>query len=477
MRSSRSNTVTAWPTRRSCCAVASPAGPEPMTATFLPVCLVGGSGLIQPCCQAWSMIASSMALIVTGSSLMPSTHAPSHGAGQTVPVNSGKLLVACSRSMASGRWLRYTRSFQSGMMLPSGQPWWQNGMPQSMQRAPCFFNSSSASGSITWRQSRTRSATGRYGCFARLNSMKPVALPMRRLHPCLVLGHAGLARLGDGREHALVILRDDPDELRLRGLPVVEQLLRQRRAGVLRVAAQQLLHLLHILGIAERLEFDHRRVATALEVTARIEHECESAGHAGGEVAPHGTDDDHAPAGHALAFVLAHALDDPVRAGISHREALAGQPAEIGLAAGGAVKRDVTDDDVLLGHERRLARRIHHQLRARQALADVVVGVALEREADALGQERTETLAGGAVEVDADGVFRQAVGAVTLGYLGAQDRADGAMDVANRQNDLLRLFLFQRRACQRQNSADVERAFEAVVLRAGAAAGGAWPGP
>ena len=31
---------------------------------------------------------------------MPSTHAPSHGAGQSRPVNSGKLLVACSRSIA-----------------------------------------------------------------------------------------------------------------------------------------------------------------------------------------------------------------------------------------------------------------------------------------------------------------------------------------------------------------------------------------
>ena len=41
------------------------------------------------------------ALIVTGSSLIPRTQEPSHGAGQSVPVNSGKLFVAWSRSMAS----------------------------------------------------------------------------------------------------------------------------------------------------------------------------------------------------------------------------------------------------------------------------------------------------------------------------------------------------------------------------------------
>ena len=37
MRSARSKTVTRWPARFSCSAAASPAGPEPTTATFLPV--------------------------------------------------------------------------------------------------------------------------------------------------------------------------------------------------------------------------------------------------------------------------------------------------------------------------------------------------------------------------------------------------------------------------------------------------------
>ncbi len=83
------------------------------------------------------MIATSTFLIVTGSWLMPSTQAVSHGAGHSRPVNSGKLLVACSRSMAPSQSPRQTRSFHSGMRLPSGQPWWQNGMPQSMHRDAC----------------------------------------------------------------------------------------------------------------------------------------------------------------------------------------------------------------------------------------------------------------------------------------------------------------------------------------------------
>ena len=51
--------------------------------------------------NARSTIVHSMFLIVTGGSLIPKTHDPSYGAGQTRPVNSGKLLVACKRSIAA----------------------------------------------------------------------------------------------------------------------------------------------------------------------------------------------------------------------------------------------------------------------------------------------------------------------------------------------------------------------------------------
>jgi hypothetical protein len=106
MRSARSNTVTSWPARVSCWAAASPAGPEPTTATRLPVWTLGSTGVTQPSSQARSMIVTSTCLIVTGSWLMPSTQAASQGAGQSRPVNSGKLLVACRRSIAAFQWSR-----------------------------------------------------------------------------------------------------------------------------------------------------------------------------------------------------------------------------------------------------------------------------------------------------------------------------------------------------------------------------------
>ena len=68
------------------------------------------------------MMETSTCLIVTAGWLIPSTQAVSHGAGQSRPVNSGKLLVACRRSMASVQSPRQVRSFHSGMRLPSGQP-------------------------------------------------------------------------------------------------------------------------------------------------------------------------------------------------------------------------------------------------------------------------------------------------------------------------------------------------------------------
>jgi len=61
----------------------------------------GGRAATHPSLKARSTMAASVALMVTGASLIPSTQDPSQGAGHSFPVNSGKLLVACSRSEAA----------------------------------------------------------------------------------------------------------------------------------------------------------------------------------------------------------------------------------------------------------------------------------------------------------------------------------------------------------------------------------------
>ena len=77
-----------------------------MTATRFPVRCDGGSGTIQPSAKPRSTMEHSMVLMVTGLPLIPSTQEPSHGAGHTRPVNSGKLLVLCNCARASFQWSR-----------------------------------------------------------------------------------------------------------------------------------------------------------------------------------------------------------------------------------------------------------------------------------------------------------------------------------------------------------------------------------
>ena len=67
---------------------------------------------------------------------------------------------------------------------------------------------------------------------------------------------------------------------------------------------------------------------------------------------------DDAAAGHVLAAVVADALDDRDGAAVAHGESLAGQAADVRLAARRAVERDVADDDVLFGREGRSLGRI-----------------------------------------------------------------------------------------------------------------------
>lgn len=63
-----------------------------------------------------------MFLIVTAGSEMPRTQEPSHGAGHTRPVNSGKLFVCISWFNASFHSSWKIRSFHFGIIFPSGQP-------------------------------------------------------------------------------------------------------------------------------------------------------------------------------------------------------------------------------------------------------------------------------------------------------------------------------------------------------------------
>ena len=104
-------------------------------------------GAAYPFAYAVSITPCSLSLTDTGLPQCPHVHAFSHSAGQTLDVNSGKLLVLCRRLYACSQLPVYTRSFHSGTRLCRGQPDvmpaivipdWQKGTPQSIQRAACF---------------------------------------------------------------------------------------------------------------------------------------------------------------------------------------------------------------------------------------------------------------------------------------------------------------------------------------------------
>src|SRR6185295_10089725 len=167
-------------------------------------------------------------------------------------------------------------------------------------------------------------------------------------------------------------------------------------AVVIEVAGRVIMLPARILFLDHRLELHHRHVAAFLEAAVGIEHVGDAARHAGREVAARAAEHHHDAPGHVFAAMIARAFHHRDGAGVAHREALAGDAAEIALALDRAVQHRVADDDRLLGHDAGgLARRIDDDAPAREALADIVIGLAFELEGDAAHEPGAKTLPGG----------------------------------------------------------------------------------
>ena len=121
------------------------------------------------------------------------------------------------------------------------------------------------------------------------------------------------------------------------------------------------------------------------------------------------TEHDGDPAGHVLAAVVAEPLDDRRRAGVADAEPLPDLAADEELTRRRAVRDDVAGDDVVLGDERACAVGPDHDPAAGEALAEVVVGVALQPQGDAGRQERAEALPRRTRERDVDRAVGQAL--------------------------------------------------------------------
>src|SRR5579871_1367572 len=90
--------------------------------------------------------------------------------------------------------------------------------------------------------------------------------------------------------------------------------------------------------------------------------------------------------------MVSYALDDRDGPAVANGEALAGPAGEECPARSSAVEARVADDRALVRDEARPRRRPHGNDPSREALADVVVGIALEHEEQTGGGECTEAL-------------------------------------------------------------------------------------
>ena len=154
-------------------------------------------------------------------------------------------------------------------------------------------------------------------------------------------------------------------------------------ARVRDVALDHGLQLELVVRVGDQFQVDHAQVAAIVEQPGLVEDVGDAAAHAGREVDPGGPEHRHAPAGHVLAAVVADALDHGRHPAVADGETLAGPAADVDLARGGSVERHVADDDVVGRVEIGARLRLDHDLAARQALAQVVVGLAFEHEGHA----------------------------------------------------------------------------------------------
>ena len=204
---------------------------------------------------------------------------------------------------------------------------------------------------------------------------------------------------------ALVLVREDLDELGLSFGPVFKDPGCARATGIVAMALEQCTDFGDVCVGYEGFEIDAGFVAAAGgEVALIVEDECATATHAGGEVAAGGAEHDDGAVGHVFAAVVADAFNDGCCAGVADGEALAGDAVEEDFAAGSAVENDVADEDAFFGQEEGSLRRVGDDASAGEALAEVVVAVAFEFESDAIGNECAEALAGRAFEFEVDGV-------------------------------------------------------------------------
>ena len=361
MRSFFSYTVTEWPARRNCCAAARPAGPLPTTATLLPVFCsrrLGMNPALVPCAldnAALNQLDGNRRLVdaqhaggfagrgtdasgelreVVGGVQAADCIFPAAVVDEIVPI--GNEVVDRTAGMAEGHAaIHAARALLALLLLRE----------RLVNLEPVLdpFVDLAARRQFALKLQKPSDLT----------HAAPLPVPSPEATHC-----RGIRRTASTRgnaEHALVFVRKDFDEARLRVGPVLQNPRGLRAAGVVAVSLQQAADQVDIFCRGQRLQIDARQDCSACrEVALLVIDIGEAAAHAGGKIAARSSQHHDRAVGHVLAAMVAHAFHHRGCAGVADGEAFAGDAVEENLAAGCAVEDDVADQDALLGQEARV---------------------------------------------------------------------------------------------------------------------------
>ena len=156
---------------------------------------------------------------------------------------------------------------------------------------------------------------------------------------------------------------------------MLQNLPAESRSGLLHIILQDLLQFRNIVFLRDFLKRSHILIHPKVQRMIPVQNICDPAAHAGSEVLSGPAKDDRASACHVFQTMVPASFRNGCRSRISHAETFSGDAADIGLAGCRAIKRNIADNDIFMGSIGSVFRRNHHQLAARQAFAEPVIGI------------------------------------------------------------------------------------------------------
>ena len=179
--------------------------------------------------------------------------------------------------------------------------------------------------------------------------------------------------------------------------------------------ADQFMQFLPVRCLLDKRELHHLHVAEIIEVVVLVPHVSHAATHSGSEITSSFSQYHDPSSGHVFATVVAYTLYHGLHTGIADGEAFAHPSVDIYLAVSSAIQQGVSGDGILFRIEIAAHGGQYRNASAAQSFSQVVIRFAFQLETDAVGQERTETLACRTFEFDVDGLFRKSCLPVFLG--------------------------------------------------------------